>query len=187
MTVVLTQVTIVKHTDAGTMLVDNHQTRFYCRHQVLALILVVSRRLLRENLGSRLWRHNVFIVKERWLLYRFLTERALFHTLIQTLPLIRHTAGTTSTTLLKRIIIWVIVNLGRSKTILESVAVIIKQGNVWLSLSIEINRRHFAVLANTITNSCRQNLPDGLFILKLNFGLGRMYVHIYLAWLHLNI
>ena len=88
-------------------------------------------------------------------------------------------------TLFEWVVIRIVVYLRSCEVVLEGI--IIKQWYLRLSLCIEVNRWNLTELTYTLTNSCRENLPDGLLVLKLNLSLGRMYVNIYLAWLYLYI
>ena len=101
MTILLTLVAVVEYTDAGTMLVDNHQARLDGRHEILALVLIVGGRLLRENLGGRLRLNDIIVVEQRRLLQRHLDSgTSLLNTFVERLPLIGRRSLRCSTTII---------------------------------------------------------------------------------------
>ena len=69
----------------------------------------MSRRLLGENICSRLWFDDIIVVEERLLLYRFLTSSALFQSLVERFPLVDG-----GMTLLEGIVVGIIVYTGSS-------------------------------------------------------------------------
>ena len=52
---------------------------------------------------------------------------------------------------------------------------------------IEIDGRHSIELSKRLLNGSRKYLPNGLFVLKLDFCLCWMNVHIYIGWINFKI
>ncbi|CDB11697.1 unknown [Bacteroides sp. CAG:633] len=52
---------------------------------------------------------------------------------------------------------------------------------------VEVDLRNGTELTQRLLDCRRQNLPDGLFVLELDFGLGRMNVHIDIGRIDLKI
>ena len=49
----LGEIALVAHTEVGTVLVDDHESRLDCRHYILAFILIVSRRSVFTQFDAR--------------------------------------------------------------------------------------------------------------------------------------
>jgi len=64
---------------------------------------------------------------------------------------------------------------------------LLKSRNIRQTFGIEINGWHSIELAQRLLDCRRKDLPNGLFILKLNLGLSRMNIHIDIGRIHFKI
>ena len=181
----------------GTMLVDNHQARFHGGHDILALILIMRRRFLCNDTAWRCscTRFLIRIIEE---FHRMLLLILVFQPLVELLPVwgnLRfgarwsrktgtHRLGVGRRMHLERIVARVQTDL-RSRRRCRNFRIINR--NLRFILRIEIDGRHIIEHANAFLHCRRENLPDGLLVLKLDFGLGRMNVDIDVFRIHLEI
>lgn len=63
----------------------------------------------------------------------------------------------------------------------------VEDGNVWLALGVELDSGHIVERPHGIARGSGENLINGLLVLKLYFGLCRMYVDIYVFWVDIEI
>ncbi len=66
-------------------------------------------------------------------------------------------------------------------------AVGIKEWDVGLALGVEVDGRHLVEHPHRVFDGGRENLPDGLLVLKLDLGLGGMDVDVYVLGVDIKI
>ena len=179
------------------MLVDDHQSRFHGGHDILAFILIMGWRLLCDDAVSRSTRSCSLLrlIKE---FHRMLLFILVFQPLVKLFPVLvylRFGTGRTRETGshrfrrcsrmgLERIISRIDTDL-RSRC--RRNVFRIEHRNFRLILGIKVNGRHIIKHTDALLHGCRENLPDSLLILKLDFSLGRMDVHVDVLRIHLEI
>ena len=163
----LVEVLLVANAKIGTMLVDNHETTLDGGHDVTALVLVVD--------GGKVGEQG-----RRSRCRRGICEKGIVEVkLLGGLGSLGVMGGGA-----EGIVVCVVLHLRH----VDTVTLRVEDGNVGTAHRVEIDGGDFAETANGVLDGSRKDLPDGLLVLELDFGLrgmdiyvdgGRVYVYIY--------
>ena len=101
---------------------------------------------------------------------------------VELFPMVGRRLGCGFTTF-ERIVLWIIVHLWHHRTIVSRRI----DGNIGLALGVKLDRWYIIEKSYRLSHSRKQDLEDGLFVLKLDFSLGGMDVDINILRLHFEV
>ena len=190
----LAQILFEQDTHMGTMLVDNHQSRFYRSHDILTFILIMGWRFL---CNDTVWRIiPTRIIGKHHGLFHPLHIILIFESFIKLFPFFihlrfrlrnreacSHRDCSRGRGRLERIITRIQTDLRcSSRTHLRIV-----NRDVRFILGIEINGRYIIEHTDRLLDRSREDLPDSLLILEFDFSLRRMDIHINILRIYIKI
>ena len=193
------------------VLVDYHQSRLHCRHDITALILIVRRRLLfyrhfgiegRRNrlpfptllqfatsiLEFKIMKQRLSLAGIRSTERNGLTSRQriildIAGSLIELLPVLGYCrlTGVAAEWIIRRIVVHL-----RHLEILHFPC-LMKHRNVGFPLGVEIYRRHIVEASQRVLHGSHQYLPYRLLVLEFYLCLSGVYIHVDIFCRHIEI